>query len=59
LILRQLFEGSLSCDKHPVAASPHHYRRKIAHHHENPRHEHESAGCRAQSRITSIGNVLD
>src|SRR6266540_325865 len=59
LCTSQIFEGSLSCDKHPVAASPHHYRRTIAHHNENSGHEHGSTGCHVQSRITSIEHGVD
>jgi hypothetical protein len=52
-------EGSLSFDKHAVVASPHHYRRKITYRHETPCHEHGSAGCHGQSRLTSVDHGVD
>jgi restriction system protein len=55
----QLFEGSLSFDQHPVVASPHHNRRKIAYRHEIPCHEHGSAGCHGQRCITSGDHGVD
>jgi hypothetical protein len=53
-IFPYLAEGSLSFDKHPVVASPHHYRRKIASRPDTPCHEPGSAGCHGQRRLTAV-----
>ena len=54
-----ILEGSLSFDRHGVAASLPHDRRKMAHHNENPGHEHGSAGYHVQSRTTSVEHGVD